>query len=211
MKDLSNFDAVKAALEQVVAQSDVNNGTQGIELLAHYWTYDHMFDKRKAELQTDVARAVLAGNLDVVKLKQTELEGLPKSKIVMEWRLLTPIPRLTGTKIVTDGDKTYKLSMDNVTTLYIPEDAVKLGLLEYEETEDKAHDMMGKETSIVKLHLKQGIIDIAPPVLGRGDKELRGKRAFVTAISYRAMQTVGEILNRERNAKRKRYGFDEQA
>ena len=211
MKDLSNFQAVKQALEQIASESDVNNGTNGVELLAHYWSYDQMYDENKAKLQTDIARAVINGNLDVVKFKQEELDKLPPSKIIMEWRLVTPIPRLNGTKIVTDGDKTYKLSMDNVTTIYIPEDAIKLGLLEYEETQDMVKDMLGNDTPIVKLHLKKGIIDIAAPKLGRNDKVIVPKRAIVTAISYRAMQTAGRILNDERNAKRRRYGFDEQA
>src|SRR5688572_18046143 len=128
MKDLSKFQVVKAALEQVVAQSDVNNGTQGAELLAHFWTNDYAFDEKRQATQTELAKAVLQGRVDDAKKLQKELESLDRPKIVMEFRILTPIPRIQGTKVITDGEKTFKISMENVTSLFIPEDAVKLGL-----------------------------------------------------------------------------------
>lgn len=210
MKDLSKFKQVQEALKQVVAESDVNNGTQGQEFLAHFWSQENVFDQARQDIQMKMAQAVIGGQLDVVKQLQEQLNILPKPKIVMLWKLLTPIPRLQGTMIRHDGDKQFKLQMENVTILYIPEDAVHLGLLEYEETEEIAKDMQGRDATVVKLRLKKGIIDVAAPILGRGDKEIRGKRAFVTPISYRAMQISGEVLSRERTNKRRRYGFDEQ-
>ena len=210
MKDLSKFAAVKQALEKVVQESDVNNGTQGLELLAHFWSQENVFDQTRQDIQTNMAKAVLAGSLELVKQYQDELAKLPKPKIVMLWKLITPIARLEGTMIRHDGQKPYKISMENVTMLYIPEDAVKAGLLTYEETDQRETDMQGREAIVVKLKLVKGIIDVAAPVQDRFGKEVRPKRAFVTIISYRAMQIAGQIMGREKAEVRKRYGFDEQ-
>lgn len=213
MEDLSKFTKVKEALEQVVQESDVNNGTNGIELLAHFWSQENVYDEKRQKLQTDIAKAVLAGNLDSVKLFQEELAKLPKPKIVMLWKLLTPIPRLQGTMIRHDGDKPHTISMDNVSILYIPEDSVKAGLFQYEKVEPEQFekDMQGRDAQVLKLKLVKGIIDVAAPVQDRTGKEVRPKRAFATIISYRAMQIAGQIMGREQADKRKRYGFDEQA
>jgi len=210
MEDLSKFTRVKEAFEQVVQESDVNNGTQGLELLAHFWSQENVFDQKRQDIQTNMAKAVLAGSVELVKQYQEELAKLPKPKIVMLWKLITPIARLEGTMIRHDGDKPFKISMENVQMLYIPEDSVKAGLLTYEETEDKGVDMQGREATIVKLKLVKGIIDVAAPVKDRFDKEVRPKRAFVTIISYRAMQIAGQIMGRQKADARKRYGFDEQ-
>ena len=210
MKDLSKFQVVKEALDKIVAESDVNNGTQGVDFLCHFWQQESAFDEKRQAAQMELTRHILEGSLDKVKEAQKLMENLPKPKIVMEFRLLQPIPRLQGTKVITDGDKTYKISMDNVMSLFIPEDAVKLGLLEYEETENKARDAQGRETTIIKLRLKKGIVDVAAPRLDRNDKVIVPKRAYVTAISYGAMQIAGRMLNQEKQAKRRRTGFDEQ-
>lgn len=210
MKDLSKFQTVKQALEQVVSASDVNNGTQGVTLVAHYWQHESIFDRKRQDLQTLLAKAVLTGQLEDVKTHQKELEKLPKSKIVMEFRLLEPIPRIQGTKVMHDGEKTYKISMENVTSLFVPEDAVHLGLLEYEETADKMTDAQGKEATVIKLHIKKGIIDVAAPITDNLGKIMRPKRAYVTAISYHAMQIAGRVMNNEKNNKRRMYGFEQE-
>lgn len=210
MKDLSKFESVKKALEQVVAESDVNNGTQGLTLLAHFWEQEYVFDQTRQDLQTKIAQKLLSGTVEGVKELQKQLEGLSKPKIVMEFKLMEPIKRIQGTKILHDGESTYKISMENVTNIFIPEDAVALGLLEYEETEDVMRDSQGRETTVIKLHIKKGLIDVAAPILGKNEKVMRPKRAYVTAISYRAMQIAGELMNKERLGKRRRYGFDQE-
>jgi hypothetical protein len=210
MKDLSKFAVVKQALEQVIAQSDTNNGTTGAELLAHFWQNDYVFDEKRQAAQTALAKAVLEHRIDDAKKLQKELESLDRPKIVMEFRILTPIPRIQGTKVITDGERTFKISMENVTSLFIPEDAVKLGLLEYEETEEVVKDAQGRDTTVIKLHIKKGLIDVAAPVVDRYGRVLRPKRAYVTAVSYGAMQVAGRVMRNEQNAKRKRTGFEEQ-
>ena len=209
MKDLSKFEVVKQALEKVVAESDVNNGTQGTEILCYYWQQEYIHDENRQNIQNNIAKSVLSGDIEGVKKFQKQLETLPKPKIVMEFKLLNPIPRIQGTKIISDGEKQYKIHMENVSSLFVPEDAVHLKLLEYEETADVLKDAQGRDSTVIKLHLKKGIIDVAAPIIDRFDRVLRPKRAYVTAISYFAMQTAGRILNNERQAKRRRTGFDE--
>lgn len=210
MKDLSKFEIVKTALSQIVAESDVNNGTKGIQLLAHYWASESVFDQEREDLRVEVAKCVLNGRIDEVKKLQKQMDALPKPKIVMEFKLLMPIPRIQGTKIISDGEKTFRISMENVTSLYIPEDCVHLGLLEYEETNDSMKDSMGNEAKVIKLHIKKGIIDVAAPITDRFDKVIRQKRAYITPISYAAMQIAGKVMYNERLSKRRRFGFEEQ-
>ena len=209
MKDLSRFAVVKSALESVVAESDVNNGTQGVDIMCHFWQSELIFDEKRQEIQKLLTRAILDSNLDKVKEHQMALEKLPKSKVMMEFRLLKPIPRIQGTKVITDGEKQYKIHMENVMTLFVPEDAVKLGLLEYEETDEKLIDAMGRETTIIKLRLKKGIIDVTAPRQDRFGKILVPKRAMVTALSFGAMQNAGKLLYNETVAKNRRFGFEE--
>jgi hypothetical protein len=211
MKDLKQFTAVKQALEKIVSESDVNNGTSGMTLMAHFWQQEYVYDKARQDIQTEIAKMMLQGmkeGADAVKKKQAELEKLPKPKIVMEFKLLQAIPLIRGTKVIHDGDNHRTISMENITSLFVPEDAVHLGLLQYEETEDVLKDAQGRDTTVIKLHLKKGLIDIAAPIVSANDKVLRPKRAYVTAISYKAMQTAGELMYRERNKTRRTVGFD---
>lgn len=210
MKDLSKFQLVKDALSQVVAESDVNNGTAKITLLAHFYEQEYVYDKDREDLRTEIAIAVLRGEIDKVKPLQEKMDKLQKPKIIMIWRLLDKIPILNGTKTLSDGKKSYRLEMKNVDTLHIPEDAIKLGLLEYEETNDVMKDKMGRDAQVVKLHLKRGIIDVAAPLYNRKDEMIRPSRAYVTAISYKAMQVASDVMFKEKMASNRRRGFNEE-
>ena len=210
MKSLSQFETVKAALSQITAEVDVSNGTSGIKFLAHYWSRETVYDKASAEIKLKIAQLMFANKTEGVKELQDQLLTLPKPKVIMVWKLLQPIPVLNGTKTITDGDKTYKLQMNNVKFLYIPEDAVEFDLLDYEETTEILKDQLGNDAIVVNMHLKRGLIDIAPPKADQFDKELVPKRAMVTPISFKSMQVAGQMLSKERLAKKRRYGFDEQ-
>ena len=168
------FDDVKTALSQVVADSDVNNGTLGMEFLAYSYSRESVYDKKKAENQTKMAKALLSGDLVAAENAQKLLENPEPTKVITIWRLVTPIKRIQGTKILHDGDKIY-----------------------------------GNKVKVLRMKIVKGLIDVAAPVLDRFDKEIMPKRAFVTPISYRAMQAAGELMSKERFAKKRRYGFDE--
>lgn len=209
MKDLSNFEAVKAALTQVQMESDVNNGTQGLKFFASFWQQEAMYDKDRNDLRSKLARAVLKGELAEVTKLQAEMVSLPKPKIMMIFKLTEPIKRLMGTKKIVEGDVQYKLSMNNVEYLYISEDSINLKLLEYQETDMKDVNSLGGEEPILEIHLKKGLIDVAQGVQSRDGREFLPKRAMVTPVSYSAMQVAGELMNREEIKKRRRYGFDQ--
>ena len=203
------FDDVKTALSQVVADSDVNNGTLGMEFLAYSYSRESVYDKKKAENQTKMAKALLSGDLKAAEEAQKLLENPEPTKVITIWRLVTPIKRIQGTKILHDGDKTYSIAMEDVKLLHIPEDSIRLGIVEAEETDDEEDNIYGNKVKVLKMKIAKGLIDVAAPVLDRFDKEIMPKRAFVTPISYRAMQVAGEMMSKERFAKRRRYGFDE--
>lgn len=210
MKNLMEFDSVKNALSQVVAMSDVDNGTNGMELLAYPYSKDTVYDKEDAANRVKMAKALLTGDLATAAETQKILEQPRTPKVIMIWRLMTPIKRLSGTKILIDSGKTFTLAMEDVKELHIPEDTIRLGVIQAEESGEMAENIYGQPVPILKLKIAKGLIDVAAPVLDRFDKEIMPKRAFVTAISYRSMQVAGEILSRERFAKKRRYGFDEQ-
>lgn len=211
MKDLSKFEAVKTALSQVVADASVTNGTNGLQFAAHFYKNEYAYDEDRAQLTSDLAKALLNSQLDVSQSIQKKLEALPKPKVIMIWKLLTPIPHLKGTKVVYDGDKAMRPAMTNVEYLYIPEDSVKLGLLEYEETKDMGKDEMGRDAQILNIHLKKGIVDVKEGMKDRKGKEVRKARAYVTAIAFKSMQIAGKIMWSEKEAKRKLYGFFEES
>jgi len=208
MKDFSQFTQVKQALEQVVAESDVNNGTQGVIYTAHFYEQEMAYDEQRTKIQNEIARGLLMNKIDNIPMLQAQLGALPKPQVIMVWKLVEPIAILTGTKPMKSGDKELRLVMHNVDKLYIPENAVKLGLIEYEETDQFGKDIQGREAQIVKLRLRKGIIDVAPPVM-RSNKEIRGKRAYVTPISYKALQTVGSMMFKEKQNAERLYGFEE--
>lgn len=208
MKDFSQFTQVKEALEQVVAESDVNNGTQNVIYTAHFLEQEMAYDENRTKIQNEIARSILMNKIDTIPLLQAQLEILPKPQVIMIWKLVEPIPILTGTKSMKSGDKELRLVMHNVDKIYIPENAVKLGLLEYEETNEMGKDNQGRDAQIVKLRLRKGIIDIAPPIM-RNNKEIRPKRAYVTPISYKALQVAGRMLFNERVNTERMYGFEE--
>lgn len=208
MKDLSKFTKVIEVLSKVASESTVSNGTNGMELLCHYWRHEDIADKPRQDLETDIAKLVLqSANIELIKAKQAQLKALEPPKIMMIFKLLDKIPRLEGTKIVYDGEKARHPVMNNVDELYASEDSIKLGLLKYEETGDKATDSMGRETPIIKLKVEKGLIDVKEAIYDRNHKLVRAARASVTAISFKSMQVAGKLLWNENETKRKFLGF----
>lgn len=209
MKNLANLPVVVQALSQVVADSTIDNGTAGRKMIAHFWENEYVYDKDRAELQTKITKAIFSRDLKAVEALQEQIAQLGKPQIIMIWKLLEPITKIKGTKVVYDGEKTYQPVMNNVTTLHISEDCVKLGLLEYEETDQTMVDSHGKEAQVVILHLKKGIIDVKEAIRDRNNKVIREARAAVTPISYKSMQVAGKIIRLEEDNKRKLFGFEE--
>lgn len=209
MKKLSEFDEVKKALSQVEAASDVDNGTHGIEFLAYSYSHDTVYDKKKELLQTALSKAVLKGNLQEAEVAMKALENPEPSKIITIWKLIEPLKRIQGTKIISSGEKRFSISMENVSLIHIPQDSIMLGIVEGEETGEIAQNIQGKDVKVMRLKIVKGLIDVAAPVLDRFDREILPKRAFVTPISYRAMQVAGGLMASDRLAEKRRYGFDE--
>jgi len=218
MKSIYDFEPVKKALEQVVAESDVNNGTRGIEILCHYWTYEYQFNEERQSLQNKMGDLALAGKPEELIKTRKELEALPKPKVVMEFRLMIPIPLIRGTKTISDGNKIFTISANDVKSIFFPEDALRSELATFEETGDTAKDLLGQDTPVVRLVINKGVLDVAPEILDPRDSRrpleqrriLRGKRVYLTAVSYHALQVVGRIQAKEQYNRFKRYGFNEQ-
>lgn len=207
MQDLSKFNKVIEALNEVVGQ---NTPTGGMEtpFLCHYWSQETILSDEAKQLQTDIAKAMLDGKVERVAELNEKWKDVGKSKVLMQFKLIEKIPLLRGTKIVYVENAPKHPVMHNVEYLYISEDSVKLGLCEYEETDQKAKDAMGRDTAIIKLKLVKGIIDVKEGAVDWKGKVVREPRAYVTAISFKAMQVAGQIIRNEKEIKRKLYGFE---
>lgn len=212
MNSLKNFQPVIDALSQVAKEASVanDNGTANKQYICHYWDNENVYDKNRAALDTKIAIAVLSGQLTEVTKLREDLAKLPQAKVNMVFKLMEPIRRVQGTKIVIGEDeKTYSPSMTNVEYLYIPEDAVEMELLQYEEVKgEMGADRNGEDTNIINLKLVSGMIDVKEALYDKNSKMIRAARCSVTAISYRAMQVAGKIMYNNKEAKRKVYGMD---
>ena len=213
MKKLAEFKEVQDALVAVATQSSINhdNGTYGKSYYCHYWGKEEVTDKAKAVLEEKIVKAIYGGHLEQVNELKEELNRLPKGKINMIFKLVEPIRRLKGSKISYGENKTYSPVMENVEYIYISEDNLNLNIAGFEETEDKRDDSQGNPATIIKLILTGAMLDVKEGMLDWKDesKELRSPRAWVTPISFRAMQIVGKVLGTEKKKLRELYSFRE--
>jgi len=211
MKSLKNFEPVMKAISKVATEVSVghDNGTLGREFLCHYYDKEETFDKARQEILQALGRAMIKDEKHLIKTLQDKLVGLPPTKVNLIFKLTEPIKRLIGTKVQHDGETQYHPIMNNVKFIYVPEDAIDMEFLSFEETPDKDVDKFGNEAVIIKLKLDKGILDVKEGKLNWKDQEIRESRAYVTPVSFRAMQIAGKIMGEEQNKKRKMYGYGE--
>ena len=208
MKDLMEFARVKDVLEKVVAESDVDNGTKGMEFTAHFWEQNNIFNKQKNELLGKLGTAWMNGDVKSFEEDADKMNDIESTMKMLTWNIIPSIGLVYGTKQYKEDGKVYRLKMENISKLYISETAVRLKLIQFEETNEMALDAMGRETPILRMKLVKGLIDIAPPVSNWKGIEIVPKRAFVTAISYSALQIAGELKAEMNRRSKKRIGYD---
>lgn len=200
------------AIAKVAQESTINhdNGTYGKELLVHYWDSESMFDKDRSELEKQMATMILSGASaqDIIQIRE-RIELLPKPKLNMVFRLVDPIAKITGTKVINDGQKSFSPVAMNVQFIYISEDMIDRDAITFLETTDSAEDKLGNVTPIISLKLKSCLIDVKEPTTNYRGEMTRGARANITDISYRAMQLSGIVMRTTEDRKRKMYGMEE--
>lgn len=200
------------AIAKVAQESTINhdNGTYGKELLVHYWDSESMFDKDRSELEKQMATMILSGASaqDIIQIRE-RIELLPKPKLNMVFRLVDPIAKITGTKVINDGQKSFSPVAMNVQFIYISEDMIDRDAITFLETTDSAEDKLGNVTPIISLKLKACLIDVKEPTTNYRGEMTRGARANITDISYRAMQLSGIVMRTTEDRKRKMYGMEE--
>jgi hypothetical protein len=211
MKDLSKFEPVKRALQQVVKEATLvhDNGTYGMVVLCHYWDNEPVYSSEREECMRNIAKFQILGNKEMERTERLRLAALPAPEIDMIFRLLEPIPRLVGTmEIYDDKGKRFSPILENVTELHIPQRVVDDGLVDYEEVKDKFDtDKMGQPAQIIKLKIKGAIIDVTR------SRKLRNQiipsKAMVTSVSFKALSAAGKMLWQEQNKRDDRFGFQE--
>lgn len=204
-----NFEAVKTALFQVQSESTVSNGTTNSTYACYLWDHENVYDAERARLDKEYVKALFAGNLDECNRIEALRDALPATKRVLIFKLMEKIPVIRGTKVVMDGKKSKSPVMRDVDTIYIPEDSVKLGLVEYEETDQTMPDASGRQATVINLHIIKGLLDVKEAQYDRNDRMTRESRANLTPISYRSMQIAGKILYTETLNQRKSFGFED--
>jgi hypothetical protein len=210
MKKLSQMEAVIKVLQTVQTEATVghSNGTTGKELLCHIWDNEPIFDKVRNDKETELAKAILLSNSADVTRLMAEIETLPAPKTVLIFKLLEPIRRLNGTKVSLAGGKTYQPVMEKVEYIYIPEDAIDLDLVAYDEVGDKAMDKHGNEVDVIRLKIMKGLLDVKEGKKNWKGDVVRNSRCYVTAISFRAMQVAGKIMFNNEQDERRVYGME---
>ena len=199
MKNIAKFEAIVNAIAEVAKQKTVSsgNGTTGNEYLCYLWDTEAMFDMKRSIIERDIARHTLFPQADsvaeIIRLNK-EKNALPKPKSVLIMRLLNPISKLKGTKVIPIGGKTYTPEMTNVEYLYIQEDVLSMNLMEYEETPEREMDNQGREQVVIKLVINDGLIDVKEGKKDKQGKITRMPRAYVYPVSARAMQITGKMM-----------------
>lgn len=205
------FKPVVDALAQVAkdAVQTHDNGTAGKTYLAHYWGDEQQTDTVRNQLNQDMTRAILKDPGAVAGIR-AKILVLPPPKINMIFKLMEPIAHLVGTKIVKSGNKSFCPLMENVQFIRVPQDALEMDLLEYEEVKNKFEvDSDGEKTPVIKLKLKYGILEVTEKYTNWKGEVTRPSMAFVSAMSYRAMQIAGKILGKEEVDERRVSGMTE--
>lgn len=211
MNNLSNFKPVVDALARVARQASISNdnGTSGQAYECHYYDYEDGYDKAKSDLELAMGKAMFSGKTEEVKRILGEIENLPPVRRTLMFKLLTPIRRLQGSKIEKAGDKTYSPVMTNVDIIHIPEDAVNMGILDYEESTDMVEDRRGEATPVIRIKLTACMLDVKEAMTDAKGNITRAARANVTPLSYRSMQVVGAMMSRDVKQARKTSVMEE--
>ena len=211
--NLKDYAPIMSALMQASKENTVihGNGTTGKEYYIHYWGKEEQVDSKRSEVAKKMARAFLTGDKLGWEEAKKEDDALPKeAKYTLIFRLMEKIPHLKGTKIsFGDNNKTYTPEMNDVEFIHIAQDTIEFGLLDVEETSDKAKDQVGNEVSILKMKLLDGLLDVKEGTLDYFGKVTKPNKAWIYPISARSMQIVGKIMASERNRVRSRFGMTE--
>lgn len=209
---LSQFPVIAQAILQVSKENTMThgNGTTGNEYFLHYWGSEEQFDAEKEKWITAKATAVLKGDSEGYKLAEAELGRLSKDvKYTLIFKLMEKISTLKGTKAAFDGQNKYQPVMHDVEFVYIQQDTMDLIDVDLENTGDKAMDNQGNEVDILKLTLKEGILDVKEGKLGYNNQIIRPSRAYIYAVSARSMQIAGSIMAAETKRKRNLFSMEE--
>lgn len=199
MKQLKNLESVKKALTSIAQQSTERSG---MKVKCYLFDTQQIKSQEYIGLERDIIRKKFGGvdySADYQKLM-----SLPQGKMNMIFKLVEPIT-LKGTKQVMLGTKSVSPQITNCTEIYIPQDIVnnEHAGLAFEETDEVEYDAQGQESPVIILDLGKCIIDIAAGRRDRRDntKWLQAPRAFVTDISFRAMQIAGSLLARDERSR----------
>lgn len=208
MKSLTTLDAVATALANIQKSRtmDHDNGTFGKHVLASFYSYETVTPQEKRDLQKELIRWKLLGKKDKVRELQEKIDAIGADSVTMIFKLVTPIDSLTGTKAIPGNDgKVYHPVMKNVEYVYIPQDVYENDSVTYEETKEKTKDSIGNDVPIVDLILCRSIIDVSKEEKN-SVRVWKEARAYVTDVSFRAMQVVGRMMASEQRRVRDLWG-----
>lgn len=207
MKTLKQLQVVHDALAKIAKGNVVSddNGTHGKSYKCHYWDFELVRDEARKELEILQARYALTSQVDKLKEVMEKIKNLPPAKMIMIFKLEKAM-EITGTKVYEFQGR--KLN-PKITTeyIYIPQDIIDGDFTSFTETAKKAVDKNGDETPIINLKLDSCIIDVVKEEINARNEVWKQARAYVTAVSYRAMQIVGKIMYSEKSNRLRLHGL----
>lgn len=208
MKSLKDFTVITEALQKIATSATPkhDNGTYGKTYQCYFWKMEEMYSKESNDLEVELAKAQLTGDMDRMNDLLQKRKTLPPQKMMVVFRLVKPIS-VTSTKVFQYGDKQMHYTDNNVQDIYINQDLITSDLLSFTETAKKQKDMSGLESMVIKLHLKECMLEVSKPEKNRRGEVYKESKCYVTAVSYRAMQIAGKILYQDSNAKLSLYGI----
>lgn len=203
--------AIKGAMEQVIINSDVNNGTQGIEFQCVLHRVQLGYDADRKSIEAKMNSAMIKRDLKTYEELEKKLSELPEVSKFFIFKLLKPMKGLKSTLERRVGNKIGILTMD-VDEVWMTDFFMKAGGALADTTDKKWKDpSTGKEYDIIKVKLNKGLIDVFPPKFSTyrdTQTEIIPKRAMCTLLSLHSMQVLGRLSSRERADYTKLYGFD---
>lgn len=210
MNSLKNFTAVQNALANIAQRHSIehDNGTYGKTLKCYFWDKEEFQSKEYRELLKKITIKKFSG--EDYSEDMATLETIPAGKTVLIFKLVDPM-MVRGTKVYKVGEKTKNLDIPACEYIYIQSDLLQSGmdLLKYEETGEMEVDRSGNETEVINIHLNKCMLDVKEGKRNYDGSWFRKHRVYITDLSFRTMQVVGSLMNKQKYANRKAWDIME--
>lgn len=203
MKKLTSFAVLTSAFESMATSISSKNESSLKTLKVHFLEEfsvtvgtnpeqsKKMWDLRRKIFQLQRVPSQAAVVAELLK----ELEGMKEEDSVpyIRLRIVEPIPLLTGTKSYSYGDKKKKFSLANVNEFVMKKHLIDMGVVSYDETDEKGVDKAGNPADVILFRLDNCILEPEPAKYNTFGKLVREPQVTLEILSKDVMQTLGRM------------------